>query len=130
VDKVALSRHRKKLADLKVEILNEGDLAIEPGRTDPVAVGSDEDDQPLAEMSQTIASTRNRTRAAVLNRVLAALARIDDDPTAFGLCAECEEPIAAKRLDLMPYVELCVACQEAKDGPRKTGSRKHLRDFS
>jgi DnaK suppressor protein len=129
VDAVALGRHRKRLAALKVEILSEGDLAIEPGRTDPVAVGSDEDEQPLAEMSQTIASTRNRARAAVLARVLAALARIDDDPASFGRCAECEEPIAAKRLELMPYVELCVECQQAKDGPRSSGSRRHLRDF-
>ena len=69
-------------------------------------------------MSQSIASSRNRNRAGVLARVLAALARLDDDPDSFGNCAECEEPIAAKRLELMPYVELCVECQQAKDGPR------------
>ena len=34
----------------------------------------------------------------------------------FGLCIECEEPIPAKRLELMPYVELCVECQQATDG--------------
>src|SRR3954467_6987017 len=70
MDSKALARHRKRLLELKAEILNEGDLPIEPGRTDPAAVGSDEDEQPLAEMSQTIASTRNRTRAAVLARVV------------------------------------------------------------
>ena len=80
-------------------------------------------------MSQTIASTRNRTRAAVLSRIVAAVARIDDDPDLYGLCSECEEPIAAKRLDLMPYVELCVECQQAQDGPRRPGGRRHLRDF-
>ena len=73
--------------------------------------------------------TRNRNRAGVLARVLAALARLDDDPDSFGSCAECEEPIAAKRLELMPYVELCVECQQAKDGPRSQGGRRHLRDF-
>lgn len=129
VDATALARHRKRLAALKAEILNEGDLAIEPGRTDPAAVGNDEDAQPLTEMSQTIASTRNRARAEVLGRVLAALGRLDDAPDSFGLCTECEEPISAKRLALMPYVELCVECQQAKDGPRQTGSRRHLRDF-
>jgi DnaK suppressor protein len=65
----------------------------------------------------------------VLGRVVAALARLDADPESFGLCTECEEPIPAKRLELMPYVELCVDCQQAKDGKRSTGSRKHLRDF-
>jgi DnaK suppressor protein len=129
MDSKARARHRKRLVDLKAEILAEGDLAIEPGRTDPAAVGSDEDEQPLAEMSQTIASTRNRTRAAILNRVVVALARLDDAPDTFGLCSECEEPIAPKRLELMPYVELCIECQQASDGPRQPSGRRHLRDF-
>ena len=121
-------RHRKRLLELKAEILAGGDIDIEPGR-DATAVGSDEDAQPLAEMSQTIASSRNRNRSAVLARVVAALARLDDEPDGFGLCVECEEPIAGKRLDLMPYVELCVECQHAKDGAPRAGGRRHLRDF-
>jgi DnaK suppressor protein len=129
VEAAALKRYRQTLIDLKAEILADGDIDIEPGRTDPAAVGSDEDEQPLAEMAQTIASTRNRTRAGVLARVIAALARIDDAPDSYGLCAECDEPIASKRLQLMPYVELCVECQQAKDGPAKPGGRRHLRDF-
>jgi DnaK suppressor protein len=124
-----VERHRKRLLDLKAEILAEGDVEIEPGRNDATAVGNDEDAQPLTEMSQAIASSRNRNRSAVLGRVVAALARLDADPESFGLCTECEEPIPAKRLELMPYVELCVDCQQAKDGKRSTGSRKHLRDF-
>ena len=122
-------RHRKRLLELKAEILAGGDIDIEPGRDDATAVGGDEDAQPLTEMSQTIASSRNRNRSAVLARVVAALARLDDEPDVFGLCVECEEPIAAKRLDLMPYVELCVECQQAKDGQRRAGGRRHLRDF-
>jgi len=46
----------------------------------------------------------------------------------FGLCVECEEPIAAKRLELMPYVELCVECQAARDGKRGL-ARRSLTDF-
>jgi len=129
MDSKALTRHRKRLLELKAEILAEGDLPIEPGRTDPTSVGSDEDEQPLAEMSQTIASTRNRTRAAVLARVVTALGRLDEAPDTFGLCAECEEPIASKRLEVMPYVELCIECQAASDGPRQPSGRRHLRDF-
>lgn len=129
MDAVALKRYRTKLVDLKAEILAEGDFEIEPGRTDPTAVGSDEDEQPLAEMSQTIASSRNRTRADVLARIAAALVRLDDDAESFGLCTECEEPISDKRLQLMPYVELCVECQQAQDSAHKPGRRRHLRDF-
>jgi RNA polymerase-binding transcription factor len=124
-----LQRHRTRLLEMKAEILSEGDVEIEPGRQDDAAVGNDEDAQPLAEMSQAIASSRNRNRSGVLARVVAALARLEADPEAFGLCAECEEEIPGKRLDLMPYVELCVDCQQAKDGRRSTGARRHLLDF-
>jgi len=125
----ARERHRKRLAELKTEIIAEGDIELEPGRDDAASVGGDEDAQPLSEMSQTIASSRNRNRSAVLKRVVAALARLDADPEMFGLCAECEEPIPPKRLELMPYVELCVECQQADDGKRPAGGRRHLRDF-
>jgi DnaK suppressor protein len=120
---------RRRLLELKAEILAEGDVEIEPGRTDAAAVGTDEDAQPLTEMSQTIASKRNQARSRDLARIVAALARLDADPESFGLCTECEEPISDKRLALMPFVELCVDCQQAADGPRQTGSRRHLRDF-
>jgi len=125
----ARDRHRKRLLDLKAEIVAEGDVELDPGRQDATAVGSDEDAQPLTEMSQAIASSRNRNRSGVLARVVAALKRLDADPEMFGLCVECEEAIPAKRLDLMPYVELCVDCQQATDGPRAPGGRRHLRDF-
>ena len=124
-----LERHRKRLLEIRTEILAEGDIELEPGRQDATAVGSDEDAQPLTEMSQAIASSRNRNRSAVLGRVAAALKRLDADPEMFGLCVECEEAISPKRLELMPYVELCVECQQATDGPRTKGSRRHLRDF-
>src|SRR5262245_46097839 len=124
-----LARHRRRLLDLRAEIIAEGAVEIEPGRQDATAVGSAEDAQPLTEMSQAIASSRNRNRSGVLARVAAALKRLDQDPEMFGLCVECEEEIPAKRLDLMPYVELCVDCQQAADGKRPTGARRHLRDF-
>jgi DnaK suppressor protein len=129
VDSAARERLRKRLLELKAEILSQGDVEVPPAGTTADGTRHDEDTQPLAEMSQSIASSRNRNRSDVLARVTAALARIDDDPDSFGLCGDCEEPIAAKRLELMPYVELCVDCQQASDGPRKTGPRRHLRDF-
>jgi DnaK suppressor protein len=129
MDQAARSRFRKQLLELKAEILAAGDIAPEAAREDPTKVGNDEDAQPLAEMAQSIASSRNRNRTGVLARVVAALARLDDDADSFGLCLECEEPIPGKRLDLMPYVELCVDCQQAQDGPRTKGGRKHLTDF-
>jgi DnaK suppressor protein len=129
MDASARQRFRRQLLALKAEILLAGDIQPEAARQDVTAVGNDEDGQPLAEMSQSIASSRNRNRTGVLSRVMAALGRLDDDPDSFGLCQECDEPIAAKRLQLMPYVELCVDCQQAQDGGRPRGGRRHLTDF-
>jgi DnaK suppressor protein len=121
-------RCKEKLLALRDEMLREGDLEIEPGRVDAAAVGTDEDAQPLTEMSQTIASSRNRERTLILRQINVALARLENEPDLYGLCVECEEPISDKRLDLRPYVDLCVECQQAKDKPRG-GARKSLTDY-
>ena len=103
-------------------------MAIEPVRKDDTRVGSEEDEQPLVEMSQVIASKRNRERTLALKSVNQALARIESEPEMFGLCRECEEPIG-KRLMAVPHAEFCVECQHANDGGRKPGRRRHLLDF-
>jgi RNA polymerase-binding transcription factor len=128
MDEAERARFAKKLLDLKAEIINEGDLELEPARKDPSEVGGDEDEQPLAEMNQIIASKRNRARTDVLGRVVAALKRLEENPQDFGLCAECGEPIG-RRLEAMPYVELCVECQQERDGGPSTGRRRHLTDY-
>jgi DnaK suppressor protein len=123
-----LADFRQKLTALRERILAEGDVEIEPSRTDPTEV-ADEDAAPLKEMSQVIASKRNRARTDVLARVEAALTRIEHTPEDFGSCVECGDPIG-RRLEAMPYVELCVECQNDRDGssPNK-GPRRHAGDF-
>ena len=128
MDASELVQWKKRLLDLRGQILAEGDIAIEPVRKDDARVGNDEDEQPLVEMSQVIASKRNRARTDVLARVNRALARIESDPEMFGLCLECEEPLG-KRLAAMPYVEYCVECQQTSDGSHKPGRRRHLLDY-
>jgi len=131
VDEGERVRWQDKLLALKTAIMNEGDIELEPARKDAAAVGGDEDEQPLAEMNQIIASKRNRARTDVLARVLAALRRLDESPDEFGLCSECGESIG-RRLEAMPYVELCVECQQERDGGPGTGAsgrRRHLTDF-
>lgn len=123
-----MARHKKRLLELRAEILQEGDLEIEPSRKDDFRAGSDDDEAPLTEMNQVIASKRNRARTDALGRIQAALQKLEQEPEMFGLCAECEEPIG-KRLELLPYVDLCVECQGAKDGPAKPGTRRHLLDY-
>jgi DnaK suppressor protein len=121
--------HRKTLERLRAEILQAGPARIEPNRRDVATTGvADEDAQALSEMMQVLASKRNEGQAALLRRIDRALAKLADAPDDFGLCEECEEEIAPKRLALVPYATLCVACQ-AKHDPKLGASRKKLTDF-
>src|SRR5580693_8888811 len=45
--------------------------------------------------------------------IAAALERIDNG--SFGICLNCEEEIAAKRLAAVPWTALCIVCQEAAE---------------
>jgi DnaK suppressor protein len=48
-----------------------------------------------------------------LREIRAALERIGDG--SFGICLNCEEEIAAKRLVAVPWTALCIVCQEAAE---------------
>lgn len=49
----------------------------------------------------------------VMKEIVDALKRIDDKT--FGICAECESEIPAKRLEHIPYARLCVCCKIAEE---------------
>ncbi len=124
---------RKKLRDRLVaareELIDEGTMDIPPARTDAVAQ-PDEDEAPLTEMTQSIASNRNRERAERLEQIRDALALLEEDPDEYGVCETCDEPIPPRRLELMPWVTLCVRCQEKREADgRSPGSRKNLLDY-
>jgi len=121
--------HREALLALRAQVVAQGPARIEPNRQDPAATGvADEDAQALSEMMQVLASQRNRGQADLLGRVDAALRKLASAPEDFGLCQDCEEPIAEARLRLMPYAILCPACQ-ARTEPKLGGVRKKLTDF-
>lgn len=119
----------KKLLALQEELSGKGPLKIEPNRTDEAKVGGDEDEQPLNEMMQAIASSRNRNMDGVLQRVLKALARLRNDPDSYGECEECGDELPLGRLEAMPYAELCVSCQGARDAPSGRHTRRKLTDY-
>ncbi|MGI9419242.1 MAG: TraR/DksA family transcriptional regulator [Geminicoccaceae bacterium] len=58
--------------------------------------------------NQAMAQETERRRQQELDRIDAALRRLDDG--SYGECAECGEPIAEKRLALDPSALLCIDC--------------------
>jgi len=128
MDAEDIQRWRERLVARRDELLGEGDVRIDPNRKDPSST-PDEDEQPLNEMNQVIASKRNKNRALELQRITAALARLDDDPESFGECQECGEDIPERRLELMPWALYCVACQSSLDPRQANYRRSHVGDF-
>jgi DnaK suppressor protein len=121
--------YRLSLKRLRSQLLQTGPARIEPNRQDPATTGvSDEDAQALSEMLQVLASQRNKGQAELLGRIDRALRKLEATPEDFGLCEECEEPIAAKRLALMPYASLCPECQSRVE-PKRGAPRRKLTDY-
>ena len=70
-------------------------------------------DQILA-MVETERTALDRDREVrQLRQLDAALAAVKDG--SYGVCVDCEEPIASRRLELVPEADRCVVCQQAKD---------------
>lgn len=129
MDAETRTRLRQRLEQLRRELMHEGSLAIPPARSDAVSQ-PDDDEAPLTEMNQSIASSRNRERGRRLAEINAALRRFAEDPESIGECENCGEDIATRRLELMPWVASCVACREAEEQERRVpGGRRKLTDF-
>jgi DnaK suppressor protein len=77
------------------------------GRVDRVA----EDDQAPISHEEFVSSRLNTLEYAHLRLVNEALDRIDSGD--YGICLACEEPIAPKRLNALPWARYCVNCQES-----------------
>lgn len=69
-----------------------------------------EDDQAQIEHDEFISLRLNRLDYEKLRLVSDALARLDRGE--FGLCLECGEPIARRRLEVVPWARHCVRCEE------------------
>ena len=67
------------------------------------------DDEIVADMMD-----RRIKELQAVNRALE-----DIDAGRYGICQECEEPIANARLKAMPFTTRCVACQSALEGLRR-----------
>ena len=50
----------------------------------------------------------------VLAEIDSALKRLDDGT--FGVCTNCEQPIAVERLEARPWATLCIDCKRQREG--------------
>ncbi len=100
---------RERLQELKSELmalsaLSEDDRAVV--MLDQQAVGRLSRMDALQQ--QAMAQASERARARDLQRIEAALKRIEEGE--YGSCAECGGEIAEKRLEVDPLAGACIAC--------------------
>ena len=76
----------------------------------PIDLDGDEIDAIQANILHTIDSKILEREAQKVNKITAALNKIDDE--IFGHCEECDDLIAIKRLEALPLAELCILCAE------------------
>ncbi|HTX38793.1 MAG TPA: TraR/DksA C4-type zinc finger protein [Bryobacteraceae bacterium] len=99
--------YRRKLLERRREVL--GGLNI---RFDTLASMGSVADDDRAQIShiEFLSLHRNRMDYMQLRLVDEALDRIDSGD--YGVCLECEQPIAPKRLQAVSWARYCVKCQE------------------
>ena len=65
------------------------------------------------ELSMNIASSEQE----MLYQIDDALKRLDDG--SYGVCQQCNHPIAMSRLKAVPYASMCIECQRSKEKKSK-----------
>ena len=103
---------RHALVRLQVELTRL--LADEGGLADTVVL----DQSTVGRLSRMDAMQQQETAKAILRRhghrlerIAAALERVDEAPDEFGWCPDCGEEIGWQRLLAFPDAVLCVGCQ-------------------
>ena len=114
MDGVDLSEARRALEAERQLLIDElGEAIVAPGQ---MTYGSQ-----AAAASQVFAQQRDlalRDRAIQqLELVEAALGRLDSGT--YGVCQRCGRPIAAERLEALPWAAHCIECQSAVDRGRR-----------
>ena len=73
----------------------------------------DEVDQASSEYMQAFNFRLRGREKFLMDKIELALKKIDDG--SYGICEECEEMIALKRLQARPEAPLCIQCKEAQE---------------
>jgi len=65
-------------------------------------------------LDREIDYTLEENSEQVLAEIDAALKRIDEGT--YGICSNCGQPIAAERLEAVPWATLCIDCKRKEEG--------------
>lgn len=110
INKKALSRIKDMLINQKLELQSKT-------YNHEVDFDGDETDEIQGKLIASVNSKLSSRDKEKLHKIDNALKKIDDNT--FGLCEECGELIAEKRLEINPYFPTCIDCAEELEREEK-----------
>ncbi len=75
-----------------------------------VRASADPTDTTIQIVEREMASRELSRNASLVREIRGAMNRLSDGT--YGLCVDCEEPIAPRRLSAVPWAARCLSCQE------------------
>ena len=106
-----LEEKRKAVLDRAREMLSVENMALDTNDL------PDEMDLASSEYLQSFEFRLRGREKTHLAKLELALRKIEDG--SFGICTECSEPIAKKRLEARPETQLCIKCKEDQERDEK-----------
>ncbi len=111
--KEQLEMFRRMLGAKREEIVRRAEQTLEHDMRLDSDDLPDEMDLASSEYLQAFTFRLRGREKNLLDKIQKALDRIDAGT--FGICEECDEEIALKRLEARPETTLCIQCKEAQE---------------
>ena len=105
-----LKKYRKVLLQKRSEIISLPDRST---TVDDSLRTGDWVDHSSQENDLHVNLALKQTDTKLLRAIDEALQRVEQGT--FGLCMDCDEPIAEVRLDAVPWTRVCIDCKERQD---------------
>jgi DnaK suppressor protein len=117
MNKTELKKYRKILERKREALITNASKTMAEGMTLDTDDLPDEMDLASSEGMQSFTFRLRGREKAFLEKIDRALRKIDDNT--FGICEECGEKIATKRLEARPETTLCIRCKENQEKVEK-----------
>lgn len=112
---------KKMIEKIKNILLNQKKELQTKSYSNDIDIDGDETDEIQGKLIAIVNSKLSLRDKEKLRNIENALKKIDDET--FGLCEECGELIAEKRLEINPSFSMCISCSEEAELNLKKNSK-------
>jgi DnaK suppressor protein len=113
LNKAQLDKFRSILLERRDALIKQAQKTLESDMVLSPDDRFDEVDQASSEYMQAFSFRLRGREKFLMDKIELALRKIDEGT--YGICEECEEMIALKRLQARPEAPLCIQCKEAQE---------------